>query len=188
MVETTEVQRLINFVGKNNDFEKDKILKKYEDNIEYNELIDLLFLLMQGEKLTLQNIKEVLFVVLDDYNGFLFYLYTVRLRAKFLRFIENNWSYIDKYQYGIKHLHKKSGVYILTEEKKTIPECKDIVYVGSTMSISTRYHGHEKMRKIYDSNKQPLFYYIEMETGFFDYELKLIRKLKPKYNKMHKGD
>jgi predicted GIY-YIG superfamily endonuclease len=63
----------------------------------------------------------------------------------------------------------------------------DIQYVGSTTNMEKRYRSHKVPKKVQDSGYMNILYYLPMESGFYDYELKLIRKLKPKYNKQHKG-
>lgn len=62
----------------------------------------------------------------------------------------------------------------------------DIVYVGSTLKLKSRYRCHKIPDKIQMDKKANLLFYLPMKTGFYDYEIKLIRKLLPKYNKNYK--
>lgn len=62
----------------------------------------------------------------------------------------------------------------------------EIAYVGSTIDLYTRYKSHKIPNKIQQLNKINLLYYKQMDKGFYDYELKLIKKLQPIFNKQHK--
>lgn len=62
-----------------------------------------------------------------------------------------------------------------------------IQYVGSTTDMCLRYKSHKIPKKIQDSGYMNILYYLPMKAGFYDYELKLIRKLQPKYNRNHKN-
>ena len=63
----------------------------------------------------------------------------------------------------------------------------DIEYFGSTAKLYSRYKSHKIPQKIQNEDKLNLLYYLPMDEGFYDYEIKLINKLKPKYNKQHKN-
>lgn len=114
---------------------------------------------------------------------------TENLRKRFFSFVETKWWCANTYDTNYKEITNKSGVYffaMLDIETKV----KDILYVGSSVDLKTRYKGHNIYRKMEkDKNNIPLFFYfIEMDKGFYDYERKLIKKLKPKYNTQHKGN
>lgn len=62
----------------------------------------------------------------------------------------------------------------------------DIEYIGSTVMLSSRYKSHSVPKKIQNTGKINLLYYLPMYKGFYDYEIKLIKKLQPPLNKQHK--
>lgn len=62
----------------------------------------------------------------------------------------------------------------------------DIEYIGSTVRLFSRYKSHGVPRKIQKQGKINLLYYLPMNKGFYDYEIKLIKKLQPFFNKQHK--
>lgn len=65
----------------------------------------------------------------------------------------------------------------------------DIEYIGSSTKLASRYRSHKVPEKVTkdDINKYTLLFYKPMDKGFYDYEIKLINRLKPKYNKHHKN-
>jgi hypothetical protein len=63
----------------------------------------------------------------------------------------------------------------------------DIFYIGSTTSLNSRYKSHKIPDKIQKLGLINILYYLPMDKGFYDYEIKLIRKLKPLFNKQHKN-
>lgn len=65
----------------------------------------------------------------------------------------------------------------------------DVEYVGSSTKLASRYRCHRIPTLVERENpdKITLLFYKPMNSGFYDYEIKLIKKLKPKYNKQHKN-
>jgi excinuclease UvrABC nuclease subunit len=63
----------------------------------------------------------------------------------------------------------------------------EIVYVGSTVKLNARYKSHKIPNKIQAEGKMNIMYYKPMSKGFYDLEIKLIKKLQPKFNKAHKN-
>ena len=107
------------------------------------------------------------------------------LRHRFFRFVENKWDCYNTYDKNYKDLKHKSGVYffISTDIRKGDI---DIVYVGSTTNLLSRYKSHKIPDKIESCEwKYASFFFKEMKRGFYDYEIKLIKKLSPLFNTQH---
>lgn len=64
----------------------------------------------------------------------------------------------------------------------------DIKYVGSTTKLKSRYKSHKIPKKVQNLGLISLMYYMPMNKGFYDYEIKLIRKLQPQFNKLRYGN
>lgn len=110
------------------------------------------------------------------------------LRERFFRLINQKWSCANTYDTNYKDLKNKSGVYFISR-MSYITGKGEIVYVGSTVHLKTRYKSHNIRSMILSENSDfvPVFYFLEMKIGFYDYEIKLIKKLQPKYNTQHRG-
>ncbi len=102
------------------------------------------------------------------------------LRLRFAKHIKHHWTQNN-------HLLKDiSFVYALLSINTSTKEI-DIEYIGSTTMLFSRYKSHKIPCKIQeDDDKISLMYFIPMSTGFYDYEIKLIKKLQPFFNKQHK--
>lgn len=61
-----------------------------------------------------------------------------------------------------------------------------VAYIGSTTRLKSRYRAHKVPDKIYKKDSFSILFFIPMDKGFYDYEIKLIKKLQPLYNKQHK--
>ena len=104
----------------------------------------------------------------------------MNLRNKFLNHVERNWK---QNNHSLKNI---SCVYLIAgydPYKKT----KDIYYVGSTVRLELRYRSHKIPEKVQSIGLCNILYYLPMESGFYDYEMKLIKTLKPLFNKQHKN-
>ena len=112
------------------------------------------------------------------------------LRQRFLKFILTRWKTPDTYDSNYHKLVRRPGVYIITRIK-SINEIheEEIVYVGSSLNLYVRCNCHTVQRDIYseESTWYSRLFFKEMDTGFFDFEVKLIRKLQPQYNKNRYG-
>jgi len=102
------------------------------------------------------------------------------LRGRFLNYIEKNWELNNH------NLQKTSCVYVMVSYD-CMGRNGDIVYVGSTTNIYARYKSHKVPAKIQATGNLNLMYYMPMTRGFYDYEIKLIRRLKPLFNRQHKN-
>jgi hypothetical protein len=105
--------------------------------------------------------------------------YTEKLRQKFHKNITKKWIQND---HSLKEI---SCVYAMLEYdifEKTV----DIAYIGSTTNLNLRYRSHNVPCKIRASGLISIMYFLPMKKGFYDYEIKLIKKLKPKFNTQHK--
>lgn len=106
--------------------------------------------------------------------------YASILRQRFLPIIQNRW---------IQNNHQLKDipcVYAILEID-WINKKHDIAYIGSTIKLFSRYKSHKIPEKIQAKGMVNVLYYLPMNKGFYDYEIKLIRKLKPEFNKAHKN-
>jgi hypothetical protein len=101
------------------------------------------------------------------------------LRQRFLINIQRNWNIND---HSLKEISCVYSMLSIDYDTKTM----DIVYIGSTTRLCSRYRSHKIPEKIQESGKLNLMYFVPMDKGFYDYEIKLIKKLQPIYNKQHK--
>lgn len=102
------------------------------------------------------------------------------IRKRFTKFILKKWI-----QNG-HDLRDISCVYAMVSLDYLGTKEFDIEYIGSTTKLFSRYKSHKIPDKIQDTGKVSLLYYLPMNKGFYDYEIKLIKKLKPSFNKQHK--
>lgn len=84
------------------------------------------------------------------------------------------------------NLKNISCIYVMIS-LNPLSKISDIVYVGSTTQLYSRYKSHIIPNKIQKTGNINLLYYMPMNKGFYDYEIKLIKKLQPIYNKQHKN-
>jgi hypothetical protein len=104
----------------------------------------------------------------------------IELRSRFLKYILKKWQQNDH------NLKEISCVYVIIS-LDIFTHQFDIEYIGSTTLLFSRYKSHKIPEKIQKTdNKISLMYYKPMDKGFYDYEVKLIKKLQPFYNKQHK--
>lgn len=101
------------------------------------------------------------------------------LRKRFSSLLMKKWKMNNH------NLSEISCVYAMLSfdiDEKSI----DIEYIGSTTNLFLRYKSHKIPYKIQSLGKLNLLYYLPMSKGFYDYEMKLIKKLQPRFNKQHK--
>lgn len=103
------------------------------------------------------------------------------LNRRFLKYIETKWLLNNH------DLDSISCVYVMVAYHYDYSKYNLIVYVGSTTNIRARYKSHKVPGLIQHAGFMNLMYFLPMEKGFYDYEIKLINKLKPLYNKQHKN-
>lgn len=101
------------------------------------------------------------------------------LRKRFCKYIFKNWIQNNH------SLDEISCVYVMISLDYFNNEV-DIVYIGSTTKLFSRYKSHKIHLKIQQSGNINLLFYLPMKKGFYDYEIKLIKKLQPIFNKHHK--
>jgi excinuclease UvrABC nuclease subunit len=111
------------------------------------------------------------------------------LRKKFLEYIERKWYCFNTYDKTYKDLIETSGVYIFVKFNRFTKE-REIVYVGSSINLKQRRKIHKVPSKIerLDPDSFAILFFIEMKRGFYDYEIKLINRLKPIFNSQHKKE
>jgi hypothetical protein len=102
------------------------------------------------------------------------------LRSRFVSHIENNWIQNNHSLQDISCVYAIIGYGIFNKNK-------DIFYIGSTVRLNSRYKSHKVPAKIQDLGMINILYYMPMESGFYDYEIKLIKSLQPVFNKQHKN-
>jgi len=105
----------------------------------------------------------------------------VTLRHRFLEHIEKHWEQND-------HCLKSIPAVYAMIAYDFFDKSSDIVYFGSTTNLFLRYKSHKIPKKIQDSGKINILFFLPMDKGFYDYEMKLIRRLKPAYNRQHKDE
>lgn len=105
--------------------------------------------------------------------------YPFLLRQKFLRIVKKYWN---QNNHNLKSISCVYAIISLDQVNKRW----DIEYVGSTTNLFLRYKSHKIPGKIQQDGKISLLYFLPMAKGFYDYEIKLIKKLSPVLNKQHK--
>lgn len=106
--------------------------------------------------------------------------YSHQLKQRFYKRIKKHWK---QNNHDLKAI---SCVYVMLAYNIYEKEV-DIVYVGSTTNLNLRYRSHKIPSIIQKSDRMNIMYFLPMDKGFYDYEIKLIKKLKPLYNKQHKN-
>lgn len=105
------------------------------------------------------------------------------LRKRWLSFIRDKWYCKNTYDRNYKDVGNFSAVYFFVAFNWRTNE-SDIVYIGSTSNLFLRYKSHGAHNKIASlKDNYSVFYFKPMEKGYYDYERKLITKLKPLFNK-----
>lgn len=102
------------------------------------------------------------------------------LRQRFLKHIDKKWFLND---HSLKPI---SCVYVMVSFD-FLCKNRDIVYVGSTTNLKARYGSHNIPAKIQATGNMNLMYFLPISEDYYKYEIKLIKKLKPLYNKQHKN-
>lgn len=112
-------------------------------------------------------------------QGLRFFMEEYFLRRKFTYYVLKNWH---QNNHKLKDIPCVYALISFSIESSSF----EIAYIGSTTKLLSRYKSHKIPTKIQESGKCSLLYYKPLDKGFYDYEMKLIRKLKPRYNKQHK--
>lgn len=102
------------------------------------------------------------------------------LNKRFAWFIHRNWIQNNH------SLKNESCVYAILSYDIDAKDI-EVAYVGSTTALCNRYRSHSVPGKVQAEGRINILYYLPKESGFYDYEIKLIRKLQPKYNKQHRN-
>jgi excinuclease UvrABC nuclease subunit len=116
----------------------------------------------------------------EPLKGFLFLM----IKDIFV-FKANEWLTPNTYDTNFKPVPASSGVYLLVRpvldsvKKKYI---YNILYVGSSKSLSIRYRSHEVLRILTETYGYIQFYFKE-EEDYKEVEKNLINIIQPKYNK-----
>lgn len=101
------------------------------------------------------------------------------LRKRFTNVVVNKWELNNHNLSEISCVYAMLAFDIFSKET-------DILYIGSTTKLFSRYKSHKVPAKIQKLGKLNLMYFLPMNKGFYDYEIKLIKKLQPIFNKQHK--
>lgn len=101
------------------------------------------------------------------------------LKSKFCSHILKKWV---QNNHSLKDISCVYAIISINIENKSF----DIEYIGSTTILFSRYKSHKIPDKIHKNGLLSLLYYMPMRKGFYDYEIKLIKKLQPILNKQHK--
>jgi excinuclease UvrABC nuclease subunit len=104
---------------------------------------------------------------------------------------EIDWKTPNTYGTNYSSVPKKAGVYLLVYFENLIDYEKleinpNILYVGSSINLNQRRERHEVKRhllKIYNH----IFFYFKETEDYINYEIELIKNIRPKYNTQHNG-
>lgn len=98
-------------------------------------------------------------------------------------FYPDKWFTPNTYNRNYKTPTDKSGVYLLVKvDFDLLRPNYEILYVGSSKSLSVRYSKHEVLRALKNTFQYVHFYFIEV-ANYLEVEKQLIKKIQPKYNK-----
>lgn len=101
------------------------------------------------------------------------------LRKRFTKVVTKYWEQNNHSLSEIPCVYAMLAFDIFSKET-------DILYIGSTTKLFSRYKSHKIPVKIQKLGKLNLMYFLPMNKGFYDYEIKLIKKLQPFFNKQHR--
>ena len=107
----------------------------------------------------------------------------MKLRKKFAHHIVDKWVHNDHDLKDIPCVYAILSLNYWDGEKGF-----DIKYIGSTTKLKSRYKSHKIPEKVQKQGLISIMYYMPMNKGFYDYEIKLIRKLQPQLNKIRYGN
>jgi hypothetical protein len=105
----------------------------------------------------------------------------IKTRQRFARYVRRKWR---QNNHDLKDI---SCVYAMLSFDVYGTNIIDIDYVGSSVKLNSRYKSHKVPDRIRNEGKISIMYFLPMSKGFYDYEIKLIKSLKPKYNTQHKN-
>jgi hypothetical protein len=100
--------------------------------------------------------------------------------------MHTNWYSPNTYGSNYGEPPSSSGVYCI-KEYSHLEKSSRVVYVGSSKDLLARYKGHPVLKKLRKSSDYHsyLFYWRNTPYGWYDLEIALIKRLKPKHNKQH---
>lgn len=106
--------------------------------------------------------------------------YNYLLRQRFGRYILKKWKGNNRYQDNINCVYALITINIFNRDY-------DIVYIGSTKCLRSRWKSHKIPYKVTDPDLICCLVHKPMDNGKNEYEKKLIKKLKPLFNKQYKN-
>lgn len=98
---------------------------------------------------------------------------------------EHEWKTPNTYNNNFAEPPEKPGIYVFVVYVEP-NDRGNIVYIGSSVNLSNRYHGHRAKIFLYEQYWYVRFYFKETEN-FKEEEKRLIQKFQPKFNIQHKG-
>ena len=116
-----------------------------------------------------------------DSMGRFYFMNNTILRERFAKHIAKKWVQND---HSLKEI---SCVYAIISFDFIIKKY-DIAYIGSTIKLHSRYKSHKAPYQVQELGLINLLYYLPMNTGFYQYEKKLINKTRPYLNKIFYGN
>ena len=108
--------------------------------------------------------------------------------AKFI-FNETEWNNPNSFDITFKKLPESRGVYLLVHTYITDkPRLRnhEILYVGSSTNLKERLRGHQTLRFLKTQYEYVHCFFKECDS-YYEYEKKIIKEVKPKYNIQHNG-
>lgn len=98
------------------------------------------------------------------------------------------WKTANSFDLNFGYPENRCGVYLLVKTDLDYINKKinhEILYVGSSKKLKQRYNSHEVLRELKEKYDYIQFYFKYTKNHIIE-EYKLIKKLKPKYNKIGK--
>lgn len=103
-------------------------------------------------------------------------------------FKSKQWFTPNSFCADFKYPKNTKGVYFLVKPNLDYENKKidyEILYIGSSTKLKQRYEKHEVLSMLLDKYDYVQFFFKECENHLIE-EYKLIKKYKPKYNKIGK--
>ena len=140
------------------------------------------------ELMEVEEFARALMIVVNNYND----EETINIgTGQDLSIKEIDWKTPNTYGTNYSSIPKKAGVYLLVYFENLIDYERleinpNILYVGSSINLNQRRERHEVKRhllKIYNH----IFFYFKETEDYINYEIELIKNIRPKYNTQHNG-
>lgn len=115
-------------------------------------------------------------------------------KSKNLKIKEDDWYTPNTYGNNYKSVPQKCGVYFLVVfdnylSNDILKIKAKILYVGSSQNLAKRKLSHEVIRYLrYNRDYDFVAFYFKEVENYKEYEIELIKEIKPPLNKHHNGN